>query len=192
MDIILASGSLYRKQLFEQLGVEFRVEVSQVDEAPIQNDKNLEISKKASLLAELKAKAVFESNPKSLVIGSDQVAQLEQATLGKPGTKEKAIEQLLSMSGKTHFLHTAVTLFAPGHKSSFLNTTKLKMRELTPAQIENYIDRDEPLDCAGSYKLEKSGITLFESIETSDHTAIIGLPLIELTSNLIALGLSIP
>ncbi len=107
---------------------------------------------------------------------------------GKPLSKDGAIQQLSEMNGKTHELLTAVTGTWPGGQTSFLNVTRLHMRELTVQEITRYVEKDLPLDCAGSYKLEEAGIKLFERIEMDDHTAVIGLPLIELSNVLLNLG----
>ncbi len=122
------------------------------------------------------------------MIGSDQVCMLEGEILGKPGTIANAISQLTKMQGKTHELITAVTLLSPKGEISFSNRTQLSMRPLTLGEITRYVEADLPLDCAGSYKLETKGIRLFEKIEMSDHTSIIGLPLIQLNNHLLELG----
>ena len=142
----------------------------------------------ALILSRAKAEAVFKKHPDACVIGSDQVCTLEGMILSKPGTVEKAVEQLLFMQNKTHELQTAVTICSPKGRESVLNKTKLKMRPLTRAQIEAYVQNDMPLDCAGSYKLETSGIKLFSEIDMTDHTSIIGLPLIDVTTLLLKLG----
>lgn len=139
-------------------------------------------------LSRLKSEAVFAKNPSSCVIGSDQVCAIGKTIYGKPLSKDGAIGQLLEMNGKTHELLTAVTVTWPGGQTSFLNVTRLHMRELTREEITRYVETDLPLECAGSYKLEEMGIKLFERIEMEDHTAVIGLPLIELSNVLMNLG----
>ena len=119
-----------------------------------------------------------------MIIGSDQLVSFENNILGKPHTKEKAFDQLKSMSGKTHSLLTSVTLINEDKEISFLNETKLTMKSLSDRFIQEYIEKDRPLDCAGSYKIERAGISLFDSIECDDFTAITGLPLIELSKYL--------
>lgn len=185
--LILASTSRYRAQLLSQLSWPYSQENPGVDEDELKL-KKLSPHNLASSLSELKARAVFSKHPMASVIGSDQVCHLNGIILGKPGTKDKAIEQLMLMQGKTHELLTAVTVLSPKGEVTFVNRTVLNMRSLERKTVENYVDADSPLDCAGSYKLESRGIKLFESIETSDHTAIIGLPLIELSNVLVKWG----
>lgn len=188
--LILASTSKYRASLLRQLGWEFSTASPGVDEDQLKKTK-ISPENLALELSRLKARSVFQSHPDSYVIGSDQVCALENRILSKPGSKEEAKKQLQFMVGKTHRLLTAVTLISPERERSFVNTTTLHMRELTSEQIEAYIDADLPLDCAGSYKLEARGIKLFSKIEMEDHTAIIGLPLIQLCTTLIEEGFSL-
>src|SRR6185312_16465853 len=112
--------------------------------------------------------------------------------LGKPGTAERAAAQLARLAGREHVLVTAVALLHAGRIHEHVDVTRLSMRPLTAAQIERYVTADAPLDCAGSYRLEARGITLFERIDSADHTAIVGLPLIALTSMLAELGYPVP
>lgn len=185
--LILASTSKYRADLLAKLGWGFECVAPGVDEAPM---KLQEISpdEMALRLSRLKSEAVFAKNPSSCVIGSDQVCAIGNTIYGKPLSKDGAVRQLQEMNGKIHDLLTAVTVTWPGGQTSFLNVTRLHMRELTLEEITSYVEADEPIDCAGSYKLEERGIKLFERIEMDDHTAIIGLPLVELTSVLLDLG----
>lgn len=185
--LILASTSKYRRELLSQLGLPFESVAPGVDEDKIKQQafSPLEL---ALELSKLKALAVACKYPQACIIGSDQVCNLDGLILDKPGSIAKATEQLAELQGKTHELITAVTLVHPKGIESFVNTTTLHMRPLSLAQIHHYIKADEPLDCAGSYKLESQGIKLFDHIEMTDHTAIIGLPLIELTTSLIKLG----
>jgi septum formation protein len=136
----------------------------------------------------MKSEAVFDRNPTSCVIGSDQVCAIGKTIYGKPSSRDAAVKQLQELSGKTHELLTAVTVTWPEGQTTFLNTTRLHMRELSVDEITRYVEADLPLDCAGSYKLEERGIKLFERIEMDDHTAIIGLPLVELSNVLLNLG----
>ena len=185
--LILASTSRYRGALLAQLRLPFEAVAPGVDEEPFKSGEvsPLELARE---LAFRKAEAVFQRYPNSLVIGSDQVCTLEGEILSKPGTVEKAIQQLGQMQGKHHELITAVCLMLPGKTIRFDNRTRLFMRPLGPAQIESYVTTDMPLDCAGSYKLESVGLKLFEKIEMDDHTSIIGLPLIQLNNHLLELG----
>jgi len=185
--LILASTSKYRSALLTQLGYDFETYPPGVDEDKIKSE-NKTPSEIALTLSRSKAKAVFSSRPEACVIGSDQVCTIEGNILSKPLTVERAVEQLLFLQGKKHELLTAVTVICPNGLESFINHTILHMRSLTLKEIQTYVTDDLPLDCAGSYKLESKGIKLFEKIEMSDHTAIIGLPLIELTSVLLKWG----
>lgn len=187
MNIILASGSKYRKALLDQLDFPFTQISPDIDEDKykheVSNPKEL-----AELLSLKKAQAIFENHPNSIIIGGDQVASFKNHILGKPHTKEKAFEQLKLMSGGTHQLITSICLKSSKNEVIFTNTTGLTMRVLSDKQIERYIELDMPLDCAGSYKLEEHGIGLFSSIQTTDHSAIMGIPLIELKTQLEQFG----
>ncbi|MFL5786193.1 MAG: Maf family protein [Bacteriovoracaceae bacterium] len=185
--LILASTSKYRAELLAKLGWTFSSEDPGVDEQPIKL-LELEPVEIALQLSRLKSAAVFARNPSSCVIGSDQVCAIGKTIYSKPLSEDRAVAQLQEMNGKTHELLTAVTVTWPGGQTSFVNTTRLHMRELTVQEITQYVIQDRPLHCAGSYKLEERGIKLFERIEMDDHTAIIGLPLIELTNVLMELG----
>lgn len=185
--LVLASTSKYRAGLLSKLGWSFSSEDPQVDESPLKK-LDLEPGDIALRLSRMKSEAVFSRNPSSCVIGSDQVCAIGKTIYGKPLSKDEAVRQLLEMNGKTHELLTAVTVTWPGGQTSFLNVTRLHMRELSVQEIARYVETDLPLECAGSYKLEEAGIKLFERIEMEDHTAVIGLPLIELSNVLLNLG----
>ena len=185
--LILASTSKYRQQLLSQLGYTFNSIAPDFNE-DLLKDKGLGPAELSKELAKNKALSVFNLHQNSCVIGSDQVCVEGKNILSKPKTEEKAIEQLLRLQGKTHELMTSVCLLFPGGQIEFTNRTSLKMRVLSQEQIIRYVKADDPLDCAGSYKLESQGIKLFESITMTDHTAIIGLPLIELNNHLIQIG----
>lgn len=188
--LILASTSKYRGALLAQLGYPFEAVAPGVDEDKVKGN-GVSPSELAVTLARYKAEAVFARYPEACVIGSDQVCRLGNKILSKPGTKEKATEQLSYMQGKSHELLTAVSVISPKGEHAFLNRTVLHMRPLTLKEIHHYVASDLPLDCAGSYKLESRGIKLFEKIEMDDHTAIIGLPLVQLTTTLLNLGFEI-
>lgn len=185
--LILASTSKYRAELLSKLGWGFSAENPGVDEGPLKL-LELEPGDIALRLSRLKSEAVFARNPSSCVIGSDQVCAIGKTIYGKPSSRDAAVRQLQELNGKTHELLTAVTVTWPGGQTSFLNTTRLHMRELSIEEITRYVEADLPLDCAGSYKLEERGIKLFERIEMDDHTAIIGLPLVELSNVLLNMG----
>lgn len=185
--LILASTSKYRGELLSQLGWEFDAIAPGVDEEKIKS-KNMSPRELALELSKLKAQAVSSKYPHACVIGSDQVCTLDGSIFDKPGSVEKAMEQISLMQGKAHKLITAVTVLHPEGMETIINETILHMRPLTLPQIRAYVEVDLPLDCAGSYKLESRGIKLFHKIEMEDHSAIIGLPLIELTNTLLKLG----
>lgn len=188
--LILASSSKYRAKLLEQLDLNFISMNPGVDEEKI---KKLEScpEKIASKLSLFKAQAIQSKRPEACIIGSDQVCSMDGEIFSKPETKERATEQISRLQGKMHELITAVAIVHPKGCEMIVNRTKLFMRPLTLKQIHSYINADLPMDCAGSYKLESKGIKLFSKIEMTDHTAIIGLPLIELTTHLIKLGYSL-
>lgn len=191
MKLILASTSPYRADQLRRLGLEFETHDPQVDESVLK-EAGFSPENLAEILALEKAKQVFQQNPDDIVIGGDQLVSFENSILGKPGTKERAVEQLMSMQGKTHTLITAIAVLGPDFIETHINQTKLKMRPLSKEGIERYVEFDQPLNCAGAYKLESQGITLFEEIESTDHSAITGIPLIALTSLLIKAGVSLP
>lgn len=191
MKLILASTSPYRADQLRRLGLEFETHDPQVDESVLK-EAGFSPVNLAEILALEKAKQVFQQNPDDIVIGGDQLVSFENSILGKPGTKERAVEQLMSMQGKTHTLITAIAVLGPDFIETHINQTKLKMRLLSKEGIERYVAFDQPLNCAGAYKLESQGITLFEEIESTDHSAITGIPLIALTSLLIKAGVSLP
>jgi septum formation protein len=193
VELILASTSPYRRQLLEQFGLPFRVLAPQVNEGAIQ--ALFDAASAADLaehLAIAKAVSVARQQPEAVVIGSDQVAVCADRILGKPGSACAAAEQLAFLAGKRHQLITAVCIAVEGKMRIHRDVTTLTMRPLTPAEVDRYIAADSPLDCGGSYKLEARGIALFERIDTADHTAITGLPLLWLATALRELGYSIP
>lgn len=190
-DLILASTSPYRRALLERLGVPFRVVAPRFDESsvPAIGKSPLEL---AEALALGKARSVAAIEPGATVIASDQLAAIDETILGKPGTTDRAIDQLQMLSGRVHELYTALVVIQASRLLRHTDLARLRMRPLDRAEIARYVARDQPLDCAGSYKLEQQGIVLFESIETEDHTAITGLPLLRLTSILRGLGFTLP
>jgi septum formation protein len=175
--LILGSTSRYRKELLSRLKIPFESVAPNVDETP----HNQESPKDLALrLALAKARAVALKNPEAVVIGSDQVADLEGMPLGKPGNHTNAILQLQRMRGKTVIFQTALSVvcIASGYERTDLAAVKVKFRDLSDAEIESYLRAEEPYDCAGSAKSEGLGIALLESLENDDPTALIGLPLI--------------
>lgn len=189
--LILASTSKYRKALLERLGVPFDCVAPQVDEDTFKT-LGLQPIELAETLAEKKAEAVSRIHPDGVVIGGDQLVSFENQIAGKPGDEENAVRQLQLMSGRIHELVTSVCIIGPNEKTIFTNLTRLTMRELSESEIRRYVAADRPIDCAGSYKLEAHGITLFSGIESEDHSAISGLPLMATTSALRGLGYAIP
>lgn len=190
--LILASTSPYRKELLERLMIPFQTHDSQVDEDQFKNDISDPLVLTKTLAFE-KAKSVFNHKEDSYIIGGDQIGLFENQILGKPKTKENAVVQLRKLAGKTHELITSTCILGPnGFVYEWTNHTTLRMRSLTLEEIKRYIDKDDPLNCAGSYKIESVGISLFESIQTEDSTAIVGLPLIELSKVLRTLGFELP
>ena len=187
--IVLASTSPYRRALLTKLGVKFQVEKPRLDEELAktllekQNSSPLQI---AISLARQKAESLKDGN--SVIIGGDQLVNLNGEILGKPHTEEKAVAQLLKMQNKTHEIITAVCVVTPTQTQEFYDITKLTMKALTQKQLQDYVERDQPLDCAGSYKIEKTGMDLFSKIVTKDFSAIEGLPLIQLRLLLQTLG----
>jgi len=188
--LILGSTSKYRKDLLSQLGWPCEAVAPGVDEEKIKakGQSPLELVQE---LSQLKARAVAVRYPSACVIGSDQVCTLDGKIFDKPGTLDLAASQLSLLQGKKHQLLTSVTILYPGGMKNILNETTLTMRPMTMPEIYRYLSEDSPMDCAGSYKLESRGIKLFSEIDMKDHTAIIGLPLIELTDALLELGYSL-
>ena len=191
--LILASTSKYRRELLERLRVPFDCVAPNVDERAIQAGLvDVEPEQIARELARAKAAEVAARFPNAVVIGSDQICVCQGKIFGKPGTAERACEQLGLLAGKSHRLITAVCIISGGDGELFGDVTELKMRSLTLGEIERYVAADQPLDCAGSYKLECLGISLFDSITSADHTAITGLPLSLVARTLRRLGWQVP
>ncbi len=184
--LILASTSKYRRELLERLAIPFEAKSPLFDEEK-EKTPGMAPQALAEKLALGKAQSLAQEG--LVVIGGDQLVSFEGKILGKSHTPEKAVEQLLSMQGKTHELITAICVFDGMKAIPYTDITKLKMRPMTRAQIEHYVSLDNPIDCAGSYKIEKHGIMLFDQILSQDFTAITGLPLMELRKILERCGL---
>ena len=176
-DLILASTSRYRRELLERLRLPFTVQAPDTDETPQPGELPAAL---AARLAMAKARAVAALHPGAVVIGSDQVADLDGTPIGKPGTHERAVEQLRLMSGRTVVFQTAVAVVcvASGFAEQALAAVRVQFRVLSDAEIERYLQAEKPYDCAGSAKSEGLGISLLAAIESDDPTALIGLPLI--------------
>lgn len=188
--LVLGSTSRYRRELLERLGLAFDVDRPEVDEAPRPSESPAALVER---LAREKALAVAARHPGAWVIGSDQLAELDGRPLGKPGGREGAIAQLAGMSGRDVVFLTAVCL-ARGAQAHALQVdrTVVRFRALDAAEIERYVDAEQPFDCAGSFKSEGRGVTLFDAIETSDPTALVGLPLIATARMLRDAGFALP
>jgi septum formation protein len=190
--LVLASTSRYRKELLSRLAIPF------IARAPLCDEETLKRSGEdpalaAVRLAREKALSLRDDMPEAFILGGDQVVALDAHSLGKPHSTERAVEQLWALQGREHRLLTAIALVAPdGKVSTHLDTHVLSMRALSRAALERYVARDQPLDCAGSYKIEAGGIALFERIDGDDFTAIMGLPLIALASLLSLHGFVLP
>ena len=191
MKLILASSSPYRKDLLKRLGLQFDCISADIDEDAFKAKIN-DPEKLVKVLAYEKAKKVFDSHQDSIVLGSDQLAYVDNKVLGKTGSFEKSVNQLKLLSGKTHILLTAYCIISQEKIIQKLNITSLKMKNLSDSQIKKYLRTDNPFDCAGSYKLELNGISLFDKIDTDDHSAIIGLPLISVGQDLKKFDLIVP
>lgn len=189
--LILGSTSPFRKELLARLGISFDTAAPDIDESRQNNEAPDQLVKR---LAFEKAQAVAQDFPGALVIGSDQVACIEDHILGKPGNRANAIAQLQKASGKTVVFYTGLCLFnaATGEAQTLVEPFKVHFRKLAAAQIERYVDREQPFNCAGSFKSEGLGISLFERLEGDDPSALIGLPLIRLITMLDTVGVKIP
>ena len=175
--LILASTSPYRRELLARLRLAFVVESPEVDETPSAGEAPATLAQRLALA---KARAVAARHREAIVIGSDQVADLAGTPIGKPGTHERAVAQLRSMSGRSVVFHTAVSVVceATGFVGSALVPVTVRFRSLVDAEIEHYLRTEQPYDCAGSAKSETLGIALLDAIESDDPSALVGLPLI--------------
>ncbi|PHV12573.1 Maf family protein [Chitinimonas sp. BJB300] len=185
--LVLGSTSRYRRELLERLGITFDVAAPVCDETPLPHES---AATTAVRLARVKAQSLATTYPKALIIGSDQVALLNNEQLGKPGNFDQAFRQLSAMRGCTIIFHTALALHnaSSGQTQEAVVPWQVTMRDYTDAEIRRYLEREQPYDCAGSAKTEGLGITMIERMEGSDPAAIIGLPLIELCRMLRAEG----
>ncbi len=181
--LILASSSVYRRSLLERLHVPFAIAAPDIDESPLTGEPPRDT---ALRLALAKARAVAATNEQALIIGSDQVAELEGHPLGKPGTLQNATLQLRAMRGKSVIFHTALCLLNAGARRHHIETVPsvVQFREISDAHIERYLHIEKPYDCAGSARIESLGIALARKVESTDPTALIGLPLIALVTML--------
>jgi septum formation protein len=189
--IVLASSSRYRQELLERLQLPFVIEVPAVDETPLPAESHRKTTQRLSLL---KANVAAQRQLGAIVIGADQLAELDGTTIGKPATPAAAREQLLSMRGRTVRFHSGIAVVdsASGRHIVDCVDTDVTFRQLSEQTIDAYLRLDRPYDCAGSAKIEGLGICLVESVRSDDPTALIGLPLIRLTSMLSAFGVDVP
>jgi septum formation protein len=189
--LVLASGSRYRRALLERLGLPFEQESPALDETIGETEAPAEAVLR---LARAKAAAGLERHPGAIVIGSDQVAVRGDEVLGKPGTLPKAIEQLTLSAGRHVEFLTGVCVISGARAAEpeqHIDITRVVFRPLSAAEIRSYVEREQPLDCAGSFRAEGLGIALFERIDSQDPTGLIGLPLIWLSQALSRLGLRV-
>ena len=188
--LILASSSIYRRELLQRLRLPFECVSPAIDESA----RPGEVPAATALrLALEKTRAVAATHPQALVIGSDQVAELDGTALGKPGGHTNAVQQLRAMRGRRVVFHTALCLLdaASGRHQLETTVTTVQLRALTDAQIERYLQLEQPYDCAGRAKVESLGIALAKKIDSNDPTALIGLPLITLVSMLKQEGIEV-
>ncbi|MBD9469301.1 Maf family nucleotide pyrophosphatase [Pseudoxanthomonas sp. PXM01] len=189
MPLMLASTSRYRRELLERLRLPLHIARPEVDETPQDGES---VPAMAARLAHAKAEAIARQHPGAWVIGSDQAAELDGQPLGKPGHREAALAQLASMSGRQVRFHTAVCLVRDGDALQAQDVTTVRFRTLSTTEIERYVDAEQPFDCAGSFKSEGLGIALFDAIESTDPTALVGLPLIAVSRMLREAGFELP
>lgn len=191
MKLVLASTSRYRRTLLERFALPFETARPDTDETPLAGETPPQT---ANRLAEAKARAVAAGLPDALIIGSDQVAHRGGEVFGKPGSRANAIAQLQRMRGETIVFHTALALLntRSGRLQSTSVPTEVRFRMLSDEEIERYVDKEQPFDCAGSAKSEALGITLLEYLRGDDPTALIGLPLIALANLLRNEGVQLP
>lgn len=189
--IVLASTSRYRRELLQRLRLPFDVFAPSVDERPLASEKPADTARR---LATLKAAAGGAAFGDAVVIGSDQVADVDGTAISKPGSHERALAQLEQLQGRTVNFYTAVAVLdaTTGHLQSDNVVTVVRFRTLPRAALDAYLRADTPYDCAGAAKIESLGIALVDSVQADDPTALIGLPLIRLTSMLATCGVAVP
>lgn len=187
--LVLASTSRYRRELLGRLRLAFSIEAPGVEESPRPGEPLVTVAQR---LAREKARAVAARHPDAIAIGSDQVADLDGRVLGKPGNEGRAFEQLRDCSGRDVVFHTAVCVTGPAREIAFADRTVVSFRSLGEDEIRRYLALEQPYDCAGSFKAEGLGASLFESIRSDDPTALIGLPLIALSRALREFGFRLP
>ncbi len=189
--LVLASTSKYRRALLDRFGLPYAVQGPMIDEAALAGEEPVTL---VSRLAREKAQAVAERHPQSVIVGSDQAAILGRTILGKPGTVERCVDQLKKASGARVQFLTAVHVIDLCNRrhEAHVDTTTVTFRALSDTEIRSYVARENPLDCAGGFKVEALGICLFDRIDSQDPTALIGLPLIWLAGALRRAGFALP
>ncbi|MEN9395736.1 MAG: hypothetical protein RLZ81_266 [Pseudomonadota bacterium] len=189
--LILASTSPYRRDLLTRLRVPFAVVSPEVDETALHHETPEQLARRLALS---KAQVVAEQHPDAIVIGSDQVADLDGLAMGKPGNHHRAVEQLRRMRGRTVIFQTAVSVLCvqAGFAQTDIAQVRVVFRDLSDAEIERYLIAETPYDCAGSAKSEGLGISLLDAIHSDDPTALIGLPLIRTARMLRTAGIELP
>ncbi len=191
--LILASTSKYRRAQMRAFGLRFRATPPLVDEDSLKRQNpRLRPVALARLLALKKAQSLLPDHPDAIIIGADQLIHFKGRVLGKPGSSEKAKKMLRALSGETHQLITSVCVLAKGRRLRSVVVANITLRKLTKHEIEQYIALDSPLDCAGSYKLEKAGLSLVEKLRVSDPSSLTGLPMMKLHQLLLQTGAPIP
>lgn len=189
--LILASASKYRSMLLQRLGLPFDCHPPNIDESPLEGESPLQ---QVERLASAKAEAVCRDHPAAVVIGSDQLAVFDGRVVGKPGDHQRAVLQLQTFSGQAVEFLTAVAVRSPasGLSETHVDRTRVVFRDLDSAEIERYLQQEQPYDCAGAFKAESLGISLFHRIESEDPTSLIGLPLISTAAMLRKAGFALP
>lgn len=189
--VVLASTSPFRAEILKKTGLAFSQTSPDCDETPLEGESHQQLVMR---LAEVKARSIAKNHENSLIIGSDQVAELDGRILGKPGDHDSAIEQLTTCSGCKVVFHTGICLFDTSSDLCQVDEVLYSVwfRELTELQIERYLQAEKPYNCAGSFKSEALGITLFSKFEGDDPNALVGLPLIKLCDMLMHCGVTLP
>lgn len=188
--LILGSSSPFRKALLEKLDLTFDCDSPDIDETPLKDEHPKDM---VARLAKAKAQAIAERHPQSIIIASDQCATLDGEIIGKPGDHENAVKQLQSFSGRTLTFYTSLCVMnaVNNQVEETVEPFHVYFRELSDSQIENYLKKEEPYNCAGSFKSEGLGISLFERLEGNDPNTLIGLPLIQLIKMLDKFGIQV-
>lgn len=187
--LILASGSVYRRDMLGRLGIDFEVIPADIDESALENEDGATLARR---LAAEKSAAVAGRQPGAVVIGADQVAECRSRLLGKPGGAERALEQLQFCRGHDIVFHSAIAVRHGERLLEAVVPTRVRLKPLDDAALTRYIERDKPFDCAGSMRSESLGITLTSAISSDDPTALIGMPLITIAGMLNELGFRLP